>query len=257
MPDRTLVDTDSAQTLTNKTLTAPVIGTISNTGDLALPMSTDTLVGRATTDTLTNKTLIGPAITSAVLTTSTVAEAPTVDLGIANKSYVDQRGITLAAPQATTSGTSKDFTSIPSGVRRVTIMLSEVSNDGASYMLVQLGDSGGIESTGYISTVVGVVMNSAASSVSETDSSTSGILIAKRESGAENTDVISGMITLTLIDSSTNSWVWSGTMKLRTDTVTYFAGSKSLSSTLDRVRLTSVSGTATFDAGTVNILYER
>ncbi len=50
-------DLTTAQTLTNKTLTSPIIGTISNTGTLTLPTSTDTLVGRATTDTLTNKTL--------------------------------------------------------------------------------------------------------------------------------------------------------------------------------------------------------
>ena len=53
----TTVDKTTAQTLTNKTLTAPVISTISNTGTLTLPTSTDTLVGRATTDTLTNKTI--------------------------------------------------------------------------------------------------------------------------------------------------------------------------------------------------------
>lgn len=53
-----------AQTLTNKTLTAPIISTISNTGTLTLPTSTDTLVGRATTDTLTNKTLTLPTIAS-------------------------------------------------------------------------------------------------------------------------------------------------------------------------------------------------
>jgi trimeric autotransporter adhesin len=54
----------ATQTLTNKTLTAPVISTISNTGTLTLPTSTDTLVGRATTDTLTNKTLTAPVISS-------------------------------------------------------------------------------------------------------------------------------------------------------------------------------------------------
>lgn len=57
-----VVGTTETQTLTNKTLTAPVISTISNTGTLTLPTSTDTLVGKATTDTLTNKTLTAPKI---------------------------------------------------------------------------------------------------------------------------------------------------------------------------------------------------
>jgi hypothetical protein len=51
-----VVGTTNTQTLTNKTLTAPVISVISNTGALTLPTSTDTLIGKATTDTLTNKT---------------------------------------------------------------------------------------------------------------------------------------------------------------------------------------------------------
>lgn len=55
-------DLSTAQTLTNKTLTTPIISSISNTGTLTLPTSTDTLVGRATTDTLTNKTLTSPQI---------------------------------------------------------------------------------------------------------------------------------------------------------------------------------------------------
>jgi hypothetical protein len=59
-----IVGTTETQTLTNKTLTAPVIATISNTGTLTLPTSTDTLVGRATTDTLTNKTLTSPTLTT-------------------------------------------------------------------------------------------------------------------------------------------------------------------------------------------------
>jgi hypothetical protein len=58
----TLAGIAATQTLTNKTLTAPVISSITNTGTLTLPTSTDTLVGRATTDTLTNKTLTSPKI---------------------------------------------------------------------------------------------------------------------------------------------------------------------------------------------------
>jgi hypothetical protein len=65
----TTVDKTTAQTLTNKTLTSPIIGTISNTGTLTIPTSTDTLVGRATTDTLTNKTLTSPTMTAPVLGT--------------------------------------------------------------------------------------------------------------------------------------------------------------------------------------------
>jgi hypothetical protein len=60
---------DATETLTNKTLTSPVISTISNTGTLTLPTSTDTLVGRSTTDTLTNKTLTSPTLTTPVLGT--------------------------------------------------------------------------------------------------------------------------------------------------------------------------------------------
>ena len=62
LPSGALVGTSDSQTLTNKTLTAPVISTISNAGTLTLPTSTDTLVGRATTDTLTNKTLSGAVL---------------------------------------------------------------------------------------------------------------------------------------------------------------------------------------------------
>lgn len=65
-PSGTVVGTTDTQTLTNKTLTTPVISTISNTGTITLPTSTDTLVGRATTDTLTNKTLTNPAINNYV-----------------------------------------------------------------------------------------------------------------------------------------------------------------------------------------------
>ena len=68
----TTVDKTTAQTLTNKTLTTPIISSISNTGTLTLPTSTDTLVGRNTTDTLTNKTLTSPAINQATFTDGVV-----------------------------------------------------------------------------------------------------------------------------------------------------------------------------------------
>lgn len=70
----TLVGIGTTQTLTNKTLTAPVIATIINSGTLTLPTSTDTLVGRATTDTLTNKTLTSPTINNPTLNVNTISE---------------------------------------------------------------------------------------------------------------------------------------------------------------------------------------
>src|SRR5210317_1114642 len=102
----TTVDLSTAQTLTNKTLTAPVISTISNTGTITLPTSTDTLVGRATTDTLTNKTIdangTGNSITnlevadlaSGVLDTdltSVAATDTTLASAKAIKAYVDSQ----------------------------------------------------------------------------------------------------------------------------------------------------------------------
>lgn len=69
-----VVGTTNTQTLTNKTLTTPVISSISNTGTLTLPTSTDTLVGRATTDTLTNKTLTSPVLNTGVSGTAIVDE---------------------------------------------------------------------------------------------------------------------------------------------------------------------------------------
>lgn len=74
--DTTKVVTPSGtQTLTNKTLTTPIISSISNTGTLTLPTSTDTLVGKATTDTLTNKR-ITKRVSS---TTSTASPTPNAD----------------------------------------------------------------------------------------------------------------------------------------------------------------------------------
>jgi hypothetical protein len=91
------VTLDGIQTLTNKTLTAPIIATISNTGTLTLPTSTDTLVGRTTTDTLTNKTLTTPTITN-----------PTVTNYV--ESVVAIGTVTTASTIALTSGTVQTAT---------------------------------------------------------------------------------------------------------------------------------------------------
>jgi hypothetical protein len=95
----TLVGKATTDTLTNKTLTSPVIGTISNTGTLTLPTSTDTLVGRATTDTLTNKTLTTPVIASisnsGTITVPTGTGTLALTSGVINNSLLTTAGDTI------------------------------------------------------------------------------------------------------------------------------------------------------------------
>jgi hypothetical protein len=141
---------------------------------------------------------------------------------------------------ASTSGTSIDFTSIPSWVKRITVMFNGVSTNGSSAVLVQLGDSGGIENTGYLGS---------ANATNFTTGFSDGF--------ADGAAVRHGQFNICLFDSATNKWVCAVSMG-KSDTTTSSVGgfSKPLSATLDRVRITTVNGTDTFDAGSINILYE-
>ena len=156
--------------------------------------------------------------------------------------YVQQANQGLMTPQATTSGTAFDFTSIPSGATQITVCFDEVSLSGSDSFLIQLGDSGGIETTGYQST--------SGASASAT-SSTSGLVIL----GGGAARLFSGSMILTLMNSSTNTWVQQHGLSINglTNYVTG-GGRKSLSAALDRLRITRT-GSDTFDAGSVNVSY--
>ena len=148
---------------------------------------------------------------------------------------------------ASTSGTSIDFTGIPSWAKRITIMFNGVSTNGSSFPFLQLGDSGGIETTGYAST--GTELSSTATS---SLSSTAGFGL---QIGWLSSLSFTGAVTLTLQES--NLWVMTGTLyRVGVANLTVIVGNKSLSATLDRIRITTVNGTDTFDAGSINILYE-
>jgi hypothetical protein len=151
---------------------------------------------------------------------------------------------------ASTSGTSIDFTGIPSWVKRITVMFSGVSTNGNSIPQVQLGSSGGVETSSYI----GSGISYANGNIVSASNNSSGFLTAGDHSAAA---VFQGAMTITLISTSSNLWCASGTMG-RSNTASGGAsgGSKTLSGTLDRVRITTVNGTDTFDAGSINILYE-
>jgi hypothetical protein len=159
--------------------------------------------------------------------------------------------LTSGTSVASTSGTSIDFTSIPSWVKRVTVMFDGVSWNSLVTPLIQLGDSGGIETTGYIS-IAGAT--STAAGASATTSTTGFGVLGGWSSG----DVFYGSIIFSLLNASTNTWAAQGNFSVdtsSTDWAVFTSGTKSLSATLDRVRITS-SAAITFDAGTINILYE-
>ena len=147
---------------------------------------------------------------------------------------------------ASTSGTSIDFTGIPSWVRRITVMLNGVSTNGSNVLLVQIG-SGSVSTSGYASTAVVAISGSASSGATNT----SGFNAA----GGGPTTLRAGIMTIATLGS--NSWVSSHCIGY-TDAaaVSSGGGSIALGGALDRVRITTVGGTDTFDAGSINILYE-
>lgn len=159
--------------------------------------------------------------------------------------------IVSGTSQASTSGTSIDFTGIPSWVKRITVMFSGVSWNNTVAPLIQLGDSGGVETTGY-SSIAGNVNTGGTAGAGV---STVGFHF---QSGWDATTLFSGSVIISLLDASTNTWVEQGVIfadSSTTDYVVSLSGTKSLSATLDRVRITSTAA-VTFDAGTINILYE-
>lgn len=149
---------------------------------------------------------------------------------------------------ASTSGTSIDFTSIPAGVRRITVMFRGVSLSSTANFLVQLGTGATptYTTSGYISTS----NNFNQSSTSSGTNNTTGFVIL---SGGGAAGVLSGSLVISLID--TNTWVANGVTKANTTQMQISAGDVALAATLTAVRITSTS-TDTFDAGSINILYE-
>lgn len=153
--------------------------------------------------------------------------------------------LVAATAVASTSGTSIDFTGIPSWVRRITVMFRGVSTNGSSPVMVQLGDAGGFETTGYSGSVDFVEDNSVGTTFS------SGFNI-DRALGAS--DLRTGHMTICAFGS--NIWNETSTISNTLTALLLGAGDKALSDTLDRIRITTVNGTDTFDAGSINILYE-
>jgi len=147
---------------------------------------------------------------------------------------------------ASTSGTAIDFTGIPSWAKRITIVFFGVSTNGASPIQIQIG-SGSIDASGYVGNNSAIAPASVA-----TTSLSSGIPVNTVSTAAAT---YHGMVTLTTMGS--NIWAANGVVGRSDASYNYVAsGTKSLSGALDRIRVTTVNGIDTFDAGSINILYD-
>ena len=151
------------------------------------------------------------------------------------------------ATAVTASGTAVDFTGIPSWARRITVAFGGLSLSGLAHTLFQLGDADGIENTGYVSSSNFLIGGISSGSIS----SASGIVAF----GGAATNIISGLIEF--VNVSGNYWASKSQFNYANNTgVTgWSAGDKTLSATLNRIRITNT-GADTFDSGIVNIIYE-
>lgn len=164
-----------------------------------------------------------------------------------NSSRAQLGRLALATAQNSTSGTSIDFTGIPAWVKKITVMFNGVSTNGSSDVIIQLGDSGGVENTGYLGST-----GETANTGSGTTPFTTGIGVSR---GTTAATLRHGIVTL--VHMGSNLWAASISTSRSDATVAYTGGAnKTLSATLDRIRITTVNGTDTFDAGSINILYE-
>ena len=186
-----------------------------------------TVVGTSDVQTLTNKTLTSPTITGASM------------------SSMGSSVITSGTQQNSTSGTSIDFTGIPSWVKRITVIFNGVSLNGSADLMVRIGYSGGFETTGYVGTVLG--------NNTQTQWTSGGYQVTR--TGAASSTYYGALV---LLNISGNIWVASSTMA---DGSNAYAGTASGAKTLSggvltQLRVMATNGTDTFDAGTINIFYE-
>ena len=214
---------DSMSTIINATTTNGVVIQPDNSGSLVLQTNSGTTA--LTISTAQNATFAG----TVTLPTGTLYP------------------IVSDTAKTSTSGTTVDFTSIPSWVKRITVMFNGVSTNGSSNLLLQIG-AGSVTTSGYVSCAGGAPTGNAITGAT----STAGYLITSFNA---STYVVYGNCQIHLLGS--NTWIESGNITSSSGTIIWTnGGSIALGGTLDRVRITTVNGTDAFDAGSINILYE-
>lgn len=152
------------------------------------------------------------------------------------------------ATVATTSGSSIDFTGIPSNARRIVGVFSGVSSTGTDNLLVRIGDSGGFENTGYNCSASWFTTSAVSSAVRTSDFNFASLNVITAAG------LFNGFFELNLVDSATNTWSFLGKININGDSSNGVGnGDKSLSGTLDRVQL--LLGSNSFDAGKIKLSY--
>jgi len=194
-----------------------------------------------TGDTSGQVTLAAPAVAGTNTLTLQAATATSAINTLATAKAYNWNGLT--------TNTSLDFTDLPSWIKRVTVMLQGVSTNGTSLPQIQIG-SGSFSTSGYASAA-----NYGIGAGQFTGTVTSGFVL-EPSGGATAANLRSGSVILTLINS--NTWVSQGVIYSSSLTFNNMSAgaSPALGGALDRIRLTTVLGVDTFDAGSVNILYE-
>lgn len=216
----------------------PLNGTgATGTWDISISGNANTATTANTAETATTATTATNIADEAVSTTAKIVD------NIITPEKLTQKLTQVAA--VTAAGTAVDFTGIPSWVKRITVLFSGVSGSGSSNQLLQLGTSSGVEATGYLGSGSGL------GAAAGTLNGTTGFIL--------NTGTASIILHGSVVfhNLSGNLWTASG-VTARSDNASTqtVAGSKSLSATLNRIRITHVNGTDTFDAGTISLIYE-
>lgn len=159
----------------------------------------------------------------------------------------------LYAPIPTTSGTIREIPYIPPWVKRITLWGRDLSCTAGSEFMVQLGDSGGLETTGYDSIDVAIDNVLAISLVAVTTG-----LVMTNSNLIPAATPYTGKMTIELYDPANNTWLshaighaWDGATRVTVNAT----GAKSLTGTLDKMRFTTV-GANTFDLGSFNLSLE-
>lgn len=159
-------------------------------------------------------------------------------------------GITLGTAVASTSGATIDFTGIPSGTKRILVNVDQISTSGGSIPMLQIGDSGGFETSAY----AGCIAWTQGSNIVVSRNFTTGFGVFANWGSST---IGSGTNVLSLLDPATNTWVSSSSHGRNGNVGNWHGGGgKSLSGVLTQVRFTTVGGSETFDAGKINISYE-